>query len=76
MKNNLLTQCITKLDRKGLTRFNEFARSPYFNKHKDVAGLVSYFSDIYPNFTEKNVIDKLFTVTYTLPSNMIKRNWL
>ncbi len=53
MKNNLLTQCITKLDRKGLTRFNEFARSPYFNKHKDVAGLVSYFSDIYPNFTEK-----------------------
>src|SRR5690606_2730570 len=41
------------LPRKKVTRFKEFALSPYFNKHVDVANLVVYLSNIYPNFSEK-----------------------
>lgn len=53
MKNNTLIVILSKLDRKEMTRFEAFARSPYFNKHKDVIALVGYLSQIYPHFSEK-----------------------
>ncbi len=53
MKNNLLIQTLKLLDRKQVTRFSEFATSPYFNKHKDVVNLVAYLSKIYPKFPDK-----------------------
>jgi hypothetical protein len=40
--------------RREMTRFCEFAHSPYFNKHVKVKGLVKFLSDVYPDFSEKN----------------------
>jgi len=53
MKNNPLFLLAKSLTRKEMTRFSEFAASPYFNKHKQVRLLVAYISDIYPDFSEK-----------------------
>lgn len=36
-----------------MTRFEEFARSPYFNKHQELAGLIAYLSKVYPEFSPK-----------------------
>lgn len=36
-----------------MTRFQEFADSPYFNKHKMLRKLVAYLSIIFPDFSEK-----------------------
>ncbi|MBK8567374.1 MAG: hypothetical protein IPN76_29655 [Saprospiraceae bacterium] len=36
-----------------MTRFCDFACSPYFNKHKDVKALVTLLSEAYPDFSEK-----------------------
>lgn len=53
MKNNLLIVQLASLSRKEMTRFAEFAASPYFNKHKQVRALVEVLSEIYPDFTDK-----------------------
>ncbi len=53
MKKNLLIQYLGNMDRKAVTRFCDFAHSPYFNKHRDVQNLVSYLSQIYPDFNDK-----------------------
>lgn len=37
-----------------MTRFVEFSRSPYFNKHKEVGRLIDYLNKIYPNFNHQN----------------------
>ncbi|MEN0005434.1 MAG: hypothetical protein AAF798_14880 [Bacteroidota bacterium] len=36
-----------------MTRFREFAYSPYFNKHEGVKALIDYLWKLYPDFTEK-----------------------
>jgi hypothetical protein len=36
-----------------MTRFREFAESPYHNKHDGVRLLVQYLSGVYPDFTEE-----------------------
>ncbi len=51
---HLLFQTILQLDRKEMTRFKDFALSPYFNKHQGVRALVGYLSGIYPQITNKN----------------------
>jgi hypothetical protein len=53
MLQNPLIKMLSGLTKKEMTRFREFAFSPYFNKHKDVRNLVDYLSTIYPDFTEK-----------------------
>ncbi len=53
MTNNPLILQISSLNRKEMTRFCEFAASPYFNKHKDVKALVNVLSEAYPDFSEK-----------------------
>ena len=57
-----------------MTRFREFAHSPYFNKHKDVANLVTYLDRTYPNFTEKKCHrETIFSVlSPTLPHDQKK----
>jgi hypothetical protein len=37
-----------------MTRFSEFAHSPYFNKHLGIRTLVAYLSKIYPDFKDRN----------------------
>jgi hypothetical protein len=53
MTNNPLIVQISALTRKEMTRFSDFAASPYFNKHKDVKALVAILSEAYPDFSEK-----------------------
>lgn len=54
MIDNKLTKLLSTLSRKELTRFHDFVHSPYFNKHKEVRTLVSYFDKIYPRFDKGN----------------------
>lgn len=54
MFTNQLIQLLQTFSRKEMTRFNEFAHSPYFNKHKGVRGLLTYLNKIFPNFSETN----------------------
>ncbi len=54
MKGNKLFQILQTLSRKEMTRFREFAYSPYFNKHREVRELVGYLSQRYPDFDEKS----------------------
>jgi len=37
-----------------MTRFVEFSRSPYFNKHQEVGMLIDYLNRIYPEFNDQN----------------------
>ncbi len=53
MKNNPLITLLSSLSRKEMTRFAEFAASPYFNKHKEVRALAELLSEIYPDFSDK-----------------------
>lgn len=54
MKNHRLLDLLSTFSRKEMTRWKELALSPYFNKHEDTRRLVAYFSDCYPDFTERN----------------------
>ena len=54
MLGNKLFGILQGFSRKEMTRFYEFAFSPYFNKHKGVRQLVTYLSEIYPDFDEKS----------------------
>ncbi|MEO1262373.1 MAG: hypothetical protein AAFZ15_26440, partial [Bacteroidota bacterium] len=53
MYQNLLIKTLSALPRKKITRFKEFAHSPYFNKHKDTLKLINYLVGVYPDFPEK-----------------------
>jgi hypothetical protein len=37
-----------------MTRFVEFSRSPYFNKHQEVGMLIDYLNKTYPDFNDQN----------------------
>lgn len=50
--NNLFT-ILRALDRKEMTRFKDFALSPYHNKHSGVQEILLYLSELYPQFKEK-----------------------
>lgn len=52
IKNNLI-QLLNTFSKKEMTRFYEFAHSPYHNKHREVQLLIGYLHKIYPQFTEK-----------------------
>ena len=52
MIRHKLLQLLATLSRKEMTRFREFASSPYHNKHKEVQQLVEYLSESYPEFGE------------------------
>ncbi|MCG8329387.1 MAG: hypothetical protein MI974_16955 [Chitinophagales bacterium] len=54
MFKNKLIQLINNFERKEMTRFREFACSPYFNKHEEVKALITYFSDIFPRCDKKH----------------------
>ena len=71
MVNNNVIRILGKLSRREMTRFSEFAHSPYFNKHRDVRNLVDYLSQIYPDFSDKKCCRELiFQHLYpALPNN-------
>lgn len=54
MKNHKLIELAGSFSRKEMTRFRDFAHSPYHNKHKGVRRLVAYLSEIYPNWEGKH----------------------
>ncbi|MDX1940539.1 MAG: hypothetical protein SFU99_08305 [Saprospiraceae bacterium] len=54
MENNKLIRLLSALHRKEMTRFREFAFSPYFNKHEGVQALVTYLSEVYPDFDRQH----------------------
>ncbi len=74
MVNNLLIKTLASLSRKQVTRFKEFACSPYFNKHRDVQSLIIYLAKTYPDFSEKKCHREiLFHKLYpTLPHDQKK----
>ena len=53
MKNHHLFSLVKTFDRKEMTRFKDFALSPYHNKHKDTRTLILYLHKIYPDFKPK-----------------------
>ena len=53
LRNNLI-KILKTFSRKEMTRFVEFSRSPYFNKHREVGMLIDYLNKIYPDFNERN----------------------
>jgi hypothetical protein len=53
MHNNKLIQVISSFKRKEMTRFYEFVRSPYFNKHDEVRALIAHLRSVFPDFDEK-----------------------
>ena len=53
MQSNKLIKILSELSRKEMTRYREFAFSPYFNKHQGVRSLVKYLSEVYPRFDAK-----------------------
>ncbi len=52
-------EILAALTRREMTRFREFAESPYHNKHKEVRALVSHLSRIYPRFHEQNCAEEV-----------------
>ena len=44
-----------------MTRFKDFALSPYFNKHVGVQEIVLFLNGIYPQFTEKTCSNEALT---------------
>ena len=62
MYNNNLIQIIQSFKKKEMTRFVEFAASPYHNKHKDTRKLIEYLGTIFPNFTQAKCDRKLIFV--------------
>lgn len=53
MERHKLLQHLSAFSRKEMTRFREFAHSPYHNKHEGVRALVDSLSESYPNFRGK-----------------------
>lgn len=53
MTGHKIFEMLSSLSRREMTRFREFAESPYHNKHRDVKALAEYLSDVYPDFAER-----------------------
>lgn len=54
MISHKVFELLSHFDRKEMTRFREFAESPYHSKHLDLRALVEYLSRVYPHFNERN----------------------
>ncbi len=53
MISHKLFEMLSTMNRREMTRFREFAESPYHNKHREVRALVAYLSRIFPDFSER-----------------------
>jgi hypothetical protein len=54
MTSHKLFDLLSALNRREMTRFREFAESPWFNKHQELRALVAHLSHIYPDFDERH----------------------
>ncbi|MBL7790831.1 MAG: hypothetical protein JNK77_00810, partial [Saprospiraceae bacterium] len=52
IESKLIKLC-KELSKKEMTRFREFAQSPFFNKHDGVQKLVGFLHAVYPQFDER-----------------------
>jgi hypothetical protein len=52
MHHHKLLHLLATLSRREMTRFRDFAHSPYHNKHQGVRDLAAYLSESYPDFGE------------------------
>ena len=65
LRNNLI-KILNTFSRKEMTRFVEFSRSPYFNKHEEVGMLIDYLNKTYPNFNAQNCQrEVIFKITFS-----------
>lgn len=75
MYSNQLIQLLQTFSRKEMTRFYEFAHSPYFNKHKGVRELLNYLSKLFPDFSESNC-DRKILVKEAFPARVLNQQEL
>ena len=75
MLSNQLIQILQSFSKKEMTRFCEFALSPYYNKHKGVRALVGYLNRIFPDFKDKNCNRKVI-FTHLFPKQKYDQNEL
>lgn len=55
MISNRIIKLLSTLNRREMTRFNDFVHSPYFNKHLLTQQLCAYISNLHPRFSEKRL---------------------
>ncbi|MGB1243066.1 MAG: hypothetical protein ACPG49_11125, partial [Chitinophagales bacterium] len=55
MQNTKLLQLLSTFDQSTISRWLQFAHSPYHNKHRDVRTLCDYLHKIYPKLKGKKV---------------------
>lgn len=54
MLKHKLISLLSSFERREMTRFREFAESPYFNKHDAVRALAQHLSACFPDFNEQH----------------------
>ncbi|MFK7907884.1 MAG: hypothetical protein AB8B69_22320 [Chitinophagales bacterium] len=55
MQNTKLLQLLRTFDQSTISRWQQFAHSPYHNKHRDVRTLCNYLHKIYPKLEGKKI---------------------
>ncbi|MEZ4888289.1 MAG: hypothetical protein R3E32_26400 [Chitinophagales bacterium] len=79
MQNSKLLKLLQTFDQSTITRWRQFAHSPYHNKHQDVQTLCDYLHQVYPKLEGKKVERKqLFLKVWgkNIPFNQNKINVL
>ena len=79
MQNSKLLQILQTFDQATMTRWRQFAHSPYHNKHKDVQALCAYLHQCFPKLQGDRVDRKqLFKKVWRgkIPFNQNKLNVL
>lgn len=55
MEKSKLIDLLRSFDQAELRKFNEFIKSPYFNKNEEVIALSDYLVEVAPEFTSNNI---------------------
>ena len=55
MQNSKLIELLRSLSKRKLSRFQDFIRSPYFNKNTDIISFFEYLKKYSPSFNHKNL---------------------
>ncbi len=75
MHESSLVKILKSLSRKEMTRFLDFASSPYHNKNKDVRALCLHFNAIYPKVDGKKC-DRHFVFKQIYPAKQFSQSKL
>jgi hypothetical protein len=66
MKKSTLIDLLSKLSHKEIKEFNEYVRSPFFNKNQSIIKLYDYLKVQYPEF-DKDKVEKKFVYSKLFP---------